>query len=222
MTRIPAARYVANFNPLLRHHSAWLQAVLEKLEKYEPDALQEGSELRKLWQNWGRQRNLEPLMALIKKGESGRAGYNAINRGRSNDTPNGLPGLTAMTIGQIKQDQKDGKLFAVGAYQLIPTTLAQLQAELSLSDGTVFNPVTQERIGIQLVTGRKRPRLAAYIRGTSQDLNGAWTDLALEWASIPGPNGKGMYDGDKAGNRATHDIEATRAALLQARGAMAR
>ena len=46
---IPASDYVEHFNPELEHHRAWLLAVLERLVAHEPQALQEGGNLRSLW-----------------------------------------------------------------------------------------------------------------------------------------------------------------------------
>jgi len=46
---IPAGDYVEHFNPELPHHRAWLLAVLEQLVAHEPQALEEGGTLRRLW-----------------------------------------------------------------------------------------------------------------------------------------------------------------------------
>jgi len=46
---IPACDYVEHFDPELPHHRAWLLAVLEHLVAHEPQALQEGGTLRRLW-----------------------------------------------------------------------------------------------------------------------------------------------------------------------------
>ena len=46
---IPAGDYVEHFDPELAHHRAWLEAVLERLITHEPQALQEGGNLRSLW-----------------------------------------------------------------------------------------------------------------------------------------------------------------------------
>jgi Peptidase_C39 like family len=46
---IPAGDYVEHFDPELDHHRAWLQAVLEQLVAHEPQALEEGGTLRRLW-----------------------------------------------------------------------------------------------------------------------------------------------------------------------------
>jgi Phage-related lysozyme (muraminidase) len=46
---IPAGDYVEHFDPDLPHHRAWLLAVLEQLVAHEPQALEEGGALRRLW-----------------------------------------------------------------------------------------------------------------------------------------------------------------------------
>jgi hypothetical protein len=46
---IPAGDYVEHFDPDLPHHRAWLLAVLEHLVAHEPQALEEGGTLRRLW-----------------------------------------------------------------------------------------------------------------------------------------------------------------------------
>ena len=46
---IPASDYVEHFDPELPHHRAWLLAVLEQLVAHEPQALEEGGALRRLW-----------------------------------------------------------------------------------------------------------------------------------------------------------------------------
>jgi GH24 family phage-related lysozyme (muramidase) len=46
---IPASAYVEHFDPELAHHRAWLLAVLEQLVTHEPQALEEGGMLRRLW-----------------------------------------------------------------------------------------------------------------------------------------------------------------------------
>jgi hypothetical protein len=46
---IRAGDYVEHFDPGLPHHRAWLQAVLEQLVALDPEALEEGGSLRRLW-----------------------------------------------------------------------------------------------------------------------------------------------------------------------------
>lgn len=211
MSRIPSANYVKFFDSRNAAHIAWLQAVLDKLERYEPDALQANGELRPVWMGSGQ--SILPLLAVIRKGESGAAGYRALNKGKADDTPGGLKELPQMTLAQIAEAQLRGEMFAVGAYQIIPTTLAGLRFELNLPGSTVFDPTTQDKLAIQLISGRKRRDLAAWVTGRSNDMAAAQTDLAKEWASIPLPSGRGFYDGDRAGNMATAKLEEVRAAL---------
>ncbi|MCP9901968.1 C39 family peptidase [Cyanobium sp. Cruz CV13-4-11] len=46
---IPSGDYVEHFDPELPHHRAWLLAVLEQLVAHDPQALEEGGTLRRLW-----------------------------------------------------------------------------------------------------------------------------------------------------------------------------
>ena len=46
---IPASAYVEHFDPELAHHRDWLLAVLEQLVTHDPQALEEGGTLRRLW-----------------------------------------------------------------------------------------------------------------------------------------------------------------------------
>ena len=46
---VRATDYVEHFDPDLSHHRAWLLAVLEQLVAHEPQALEEGGTLRRLW-----------------------------------------------------------------------------------------------------------------------------------------------------------------------------
>lgn len=61
MSRISTGNFVAHFDPAKNHHRAWLQFVLNRLEQYEPDALQRGSESYAIWQSAVEQK--EPLIA---------------------------------------------------------------------------------------------------------------------------------------------------------------
>jgi hypothetical protein len=46
---IRAGDYVEHFDPELPHHRVWLQEVLEQLVSHDPQALEEGGTLRRLW-----------------------------------------------------------------------------------------------------------------------------------------------------------------------------
>jgi len=157
------------------------------------------------------------LAELVRGGESLGSGlYNAFNGGTT-DTA-GEMDITSKTIGEMEQMQADGEVFAVGAYQFTPNVLTEARVYSGLSKDDIMTPENQDRLfwGM-LLSGRKRPSLAAYLTGQSDDLNAAHEDLALEFAAIQGPDGKGMYDNDKAGNFARIDANLVREALINAR-----
>lgn len=159
-------------------------------------------------------RPFEPVLALLRSGEGG---WDSANRGNADDTPRGIPGLSRMTLGQWKQLQTQG-YNALGAYQFVPPTLKLAARELGLSDSTVMTPEVQGRLAVQLMVGTKRPKLADYLNGRSNNLDGALDDLALEWASVKNRDGRSAYAG--VGNNAA-SISRERAAqvLQQARAA---
>ena len=157
------------------------------------------------------------LAELVRGGESLGSGlYNAFNGGTT-DTA-GEMDITSKTIGEMEQMQADGEVFAVGAYQFTPNVLTEARVYSGLSKDDIMTPENQDKLfwGM-LLSGRKRPSLAAYLTGQSDDLNAAHEDLALEFAAIQGPDGKGMYDNDKAGNFARIDANLVREALINAR-----
>lgn len=160
------------------------------------------------------------ILDFISKGEGD---YNSSNRGTRNNKIvgstnntfiNGNP-LAESTIGEIMQAQKEG-LFAVGRYQFIPSTFRIVVDQLGIPEDAVFTPELQDRMGLQLLMGNKRPKLAAYLRGEDVDVNTAMLEFAKEWASVPDPNtGKSYYAG--TGNNALHSVQETRAMLESAR-----
>ena len=222
---IKHSAYVTNYDPTLKHHRAFFQGVLDALAKHDPATLQEGGKLRKLWQSGPAPitttanlfDRLKPLLDLIASGEGG---YTSINRGCAGDTPEGFPGLTEMTIAQV-QIKQSLAWNAVGRYQFIPSTLKIALEAAQITPVTEFAPEVQDWLAIALLIGGKRPKLRDYLLGKDVSLDEAQTDLALEWASIPLPNGRGAYDGDSAGNRAHTKVGKTRAALENARKALA-
>ena len=186
---------------------------------------------------------LEPMFEFISKGEGG---YNSSNRGTSggkikgstNSTTRDGKKLTEMTIAEIKAKQsitdpnnKD-RLFAVGRFQTIPTTLDMAIDALNLSDDTVFNEATQDKIGRYLIT-QKREEVGKYLSGdTSISKDVAMQLLAQEFASFPVPkdqtikrNGKtvNLKKGDSyygSGNKAQHTFKEVEEELDKLRGNM--
>lgn len=172
-------------------------------------------------------------MSFLKFISKGEGGYESSNRGTKNDKIQGSTHnttrdnkkLSEMTIDEIRAKMKiknpddADRLFAVGKYQLIPTTFEMAVKATGLSGDTVFSPETQEKLG-QYLLFEKRPELGAYIRGESNDMNAALLEAAKEWASLPVPSGskKGKsYHGK--GNKAQHTLEETIKALTAARTA---
>lgn len=159
---------------------------------------------------------LRPLLNVIYAGEGG---YDSYNRGSAGDSPGPYPdgGLQRLTIAEVQQLQANGEVFAVGAAQFIPETLKLAVAGAGLPGGALFDAAAQDQMAAALLVGGKRPALAAYLRGKSDDLAAAQLDLAKEWASIPGPDGRGFYDGDSAGNRASAEVTSVQLALQKSR-----
>ncbi len=87
-------------------------------------------------------------------------GYDAYNTGGANggetafgsgnsaeDKRFGKP-ISQLTVGEIKSLQAKGQLHAAGRYQFIRGTFAEVANELGLSNDTVFDPATQDRMAI--------------------------------------------------------------------------
>jgi muramidase (phage lysozyme) len=158
---------------------------------------------------------------------TGEGTYTSTNKGTVNDKIVGTNHNTVVngkrldqaTIGEVLEAQNRGDLFAVGKYQFIPSTFAMVLKESGVSPDTVFSPEVQDRLAMQLLIGSKRPRLAAYLSGKSDDITAAMLDFSKEWASVPNPNtGKSYYEG--SGNKASHTVEETRAILERARASV--
>lgn len=147
------------------------------------------------------------LEALKKEISRTEGSYGAYNRGKAGDTSVPQIDITKLTIGQIMQMQASGKMFAVGKYQMIPATLKEAinNKKIGLKESDVFSPQNQEKLFMYLLY--KRPSLMSYIEGKSDDIDAAVNDLAKEFASLPTTSGKGYYDGDKAGNKASGGTE---------------
>lgn len=161
-----------------------------------------------------------PLGQLIAKAESGSKGYNAFNRGTAGGKiipAGGNLELTSMTIKEIMTKQalppgSSDRLFAVGKYQCIPSTLAAACKSLNISEDERFTQVNQDIICQEYLVAKKRPQLVAYYRNPDKNnetlLMNAGKALAAEFASIEDPYNLGYpYGGQngtyyKGGNRA--------------------
>lgn len=148
-------------------------------------------------------------------------GYDSFNRGSTSSGGEFPGGLSSRTIGDVIDLQRSGQVFAVGAAQFTPGVLDQAMREAGLKRSDQFSPANQDRMATALLVGTKRPALAAYLKGESDNLTAAHQDLCQEWAGVVCPNGRGAYDGDAAGNRASGEVADVQAALQQARGNLA-
>lgn len=172
------------------------------------------------------------LAANIAQFESGKAGYNAYNKGTIGNKmiPSDKPiDFSKMTIaeflrrGSLKKEDPD-RLFAVGKYQIIPSTMKELVKQLKLDPETTYlDPATQDNLFTNGLVGIRRKKVDAYIKGTSDDRDGAILQLAQEFASVGIPydmnvNGKSLKKGESyysgiGGNKAHNSPEQVGAAL---------
>lgn len=226
------SRYASHTKPGHSGHEAFWKAIEDMLTPEQQARLETGGDIRNsTWlapsarpaprDPWEKEvLACRPLLDLIYRHEAGgfSSPYEAYNRGRAGDSM-GRPwpgGLQSLTIGKIKGLQQQQELFAVGAPQLIPTTLREQQARAGLTDLDLFNARNQDRFTTAILLRGKRPMLARFIlQGIDQDA--AIDDLAFEWASLPNSKGKGWYDGDKGGNRAHGSLAAVIGALQATR-----
>jgi len=171
---------------------------------------------------------VNPYKGLLDLIAAGEGEYNSSNRGTlknkiqgsTHNTKRDNKSLTEMTIAEIKVKQaitdpndKD-RLFAIGRYQLIPTTFNMAVKSLGLDENTKFTEDVQDKFGEWLLKS-KRSNLGDYLNGKSDDRDAALLDLAKEWASMPVHKdtkrkgktilkGKSYYGG---GNQAHHTVE---------------
>jgi len=153
------------------------------------------------------------LLGMIRSGEGT---YTSANRGTAGDSPAGIPMLDKITVGDWKKLQNSG-WFALGAYQFIPETFRGAVSRLGLPDSTIMDAETQDMLAIELISGgTKRPALASYLNGQSNNLEAALTDLANEWAAVATASGSSAYSGI-GGNAASIGYDAARKALIRLR-----
>ena len=173
------------------------------------------------------------LAENVAEYESGKAGYNAYNKGTIDNKmiPSDKPiDFSKMTIEEflrrasLKKDDPD-RLFAIGKYQIIPKTMRFLVAELKwiAPKTTYLDPPTQDLLFEKGLTKAKRKGVDDYVTGKSDNRNAAILDLAMEFASIgvpyDGPPGKkhlkkgdSYYKGE-GGNKAHNPPDLVGAAL---------
>lgn len=130
---------------------------------------------------WYMGETMRSLLALIREGESGRAGYNADYRNDDRWTLTDKTFAQARTLGrqQVTKDKEASS--AIGAYQFLTKTLDSLKASLKLTGAERFDAAFQDDLAVALMIRRG---FLAYMRGV-QDAETFANALAKEWASLP-------------------------------------
>lgn len=137
-----------------------------------------------------------PLLELIARVES-NGNYNAYFGNARNSSVD----FTKMTVAEVQQWQKDyvakgSPSSAVGRYQIIDTTLAELVRELRVRPDQLFDKSTQDSMAMALL---ERRGSIGYVNDKMSKQEFA-ANLAKEWASLPSTIGNNpeasFYDGD--------------------------
>jgi len=171
-----------------------------------------------------------PLLDLISRGESGSVGYDAYNRGmyRDMDGVQHFRGqdraidLSGLTVGQVLDLQHadpaaPDRLFAVGKYQVIPSTMNDAVNKLGLNRNERFTPELQDRIFSHYLIVDKQHAVQDFITSKSgASVEAAQRALAREWASFGDPD-KGGETHYKLPNHASIALEQSATALSQMR-----
>ena len=143
-----------------------------------------------------RQNRVKMLQDFIAKGEANR-GYNSYNRFKSKNKlyrPSELDDIdfSKLSIKEVMAGQKKNILgnreyFAVGRYQLIPSTLAEAvrwgKKKGIVTDDSRFDEATQNKLFEYLIV--KRKNLKKFVDGNKVDIDAVTQDLSMEWASFP-------------------------------------
>ena len=142
---------------------------------------------------------------------SGEGNYNSYNKGKAGDSRDPLP-ISSYTLGEIMRRQASteaDKLFAVGRYQIIPSTMIEAMKALKLPLDTKFTPEVQDMIFRSFLLKKKRPQVYDYVTGKNDNLEGAQLAVSQEFASVGIPRnvaGKtkdSSYYGDVGNNKAS-------------------
>ena len=150
-----------------------------------------------------------PLGNLIARGEGD---YGSYNRGRAGDAKGDKIDFSQMTVGEVMRRQElpagdPDRLFAVGKYQVIPSTMKGAVDTLGIDKDAKFTPQLQERIFADYLMDEKRPDIKAYVTGKTsgpEGLERAQYATALEWASVGDPRkGGASHYGGTANNAAS-------------------
>ena len=155
-----------------------------------------------------------PLGTLIGKGEGG---YQSFNRGRAGNSAGQKHDFSQTTVKDVVLAQKNRQFFAIGKYQLIPTTLQGAIDRLNIDTAKLFTDDLQEFIFRNYLIKSKRPDVFRYITGDVVDVKRAQKALALEFASVGEPDSGRSHYGGVGGNQASITLAQSAEALNQER-----
>ncbi len=94
--------------------------------------------------------------------------------------------VSEMTIEELLVEQRNQKLYAIGKWQIIPTTFKMAIKYLKLDTNEIFNEIVQDKLLLFFIY-KKRPSIGNYITCKIDDINRVLIDISKEWASIGVP-----------------------------------
>ena len=138
-------------------------------------------------------RGTEDLFGAISGGEGG---IDSVNRGKAGDTPGGVQsilgkGSAELTVDEVLAAMNEGKIFALGKYQVTQTAMpgfvAYLKSEGIDTSTAKFDASIQEKYP-QYTVKRKRPKVGQYLEGRGDvSAEEALLELAAEFAAVGVP-----------------------------------
>jgi len=153
----------------------------------------------------------QPIADLIAKGEGN---WDSVNRGRAGDTPGGIQSITGKRFHELTVEQvlwlQRGSVYAVGRYQLIPSTMKLAVKWSGIAWSAKFDQTTQNKLFCTLLS-HKRPQIGRYLNGEGA-IQPALDALAKEWASVAYRGPYSYYSGI-GGNRAHITVDEAAVAL---------
>jgi muramidase (phage lysozyme) len=154
---------------------------------------------------------------LIARGEGD---YNSVNLGKAGGYKSSTADLENMTVDDVLIAQQKGKFNAAGRYQITKDVMVNAVNALNLTGKEKFDQRLQDRIFEQYLAGSKRPEIANYLKGKSDDIDAAIKAASREWASVADPTtGKSVYEGI-GNNKASISVDEMRRALQESRNEM--
>ena len=144
------------------------------------------------------------LFQALSVGES-NGDYNAYNTGTKNGNSTmrscysdkaGCRVPTQMTVGEILTSSRLPstnlhRIFAVGKYQLITSTLTDAVSRGAISRSTVFTPEAQDKLIDSYFLSKKVRVLGSFVKGSGgYTVDDAQYAMGKEWAAIGIPSGK--------------------------------